>query len=143
MKEQIISFKTAKLAKEIGFKLKTMYYYNSDNPLSDNIKLERRGWVSFDDIGNEHSSINEESGLLNYYLEPINNAPTQSLLQKWLMERKKIYVIPVKQKGLGFHLQIRKIDSEGDYRMIYQKTNHLWSYEEALEEGLQKALKLL
>lgn len=64
-------------------------------------------------------------------------------IQKWLRETKGLYLSVIKKKGLGFDGDIRRLDNEGDYKQIYMVTNHLCSYEEALEKGLQEALKLI
>jgi len=144
MKEQLITFDTAKLAKEKGFFIHTKYYYNSDNPLSNNIELKSRGWTTEESEGIVYTRIHEESGLLTYQIDSINNAPTQSLLQKWLREVHiiEVYVVPYSVSG-GHAMR----GGKGFYEVVVDKSVTTWSghktYEEALEEGLQEALKLI
>ena len=157
MKEQLITFETAKLAKEKGFILHTMFYYNSDNPLSNNIELKRRGWNSFEAVGMEYSNTDEESGLLTYLLDPINNAPTQSLLKDWLREIHKFHVVMdrvilgkedrlfFKREGYNENdlcSRAMTFDTEGDLKLRIPGEIHK-DYGKALEKGLQDALKLI
>jgi len=122
MEELLITFETAKLAKEKGFDYKPNYYYN------------QKGELYFcQTYSNSWHSIGERD-----YLP----ATTQSLLQKWLREEKDFVVnaIPsIKEDEIivwYFHI------------ISFKRANHVVgdgkfykSYEEALEVGLQKALK--
>lgn len=74
MEDTLISFETAKLAKEKGFDWKTLKRYqdNETNPVGNS-------WYN-------HNSA-EEQKLWNTGLY---SAPTQSLLQKWLRENYQI-----------------------------------------------------
>jgi|TARA_R110000765_G_scaffold344689_1_gene434922 hypothetical protein len=116
MKEKLITFETAKLAKEkelkIGF-INTVY-----NPSGKLIDLNDR----------------QQEGFI-----PIQ-APTQSLLQKWLREIHNIdiqihsisgkYFVKIKYWDRSFHMT-SSVEISGK------------TYEEALEKGLQEALKLI
>ena len=123
MKEQLITFETAKLAKEMGFQSYTSFYYSEDGE----IKGTKMGM---------HGNPNAYGGI---------SAPTQSLLQKWLREVHEInlfmstwgynnefYHVEDIIKGLGFSSTIIGNGGKGS-------TN----YEEALEQGLVVALKLI
>lgn len=120
MKEQLISFETAKLAKEKGFQYTTddNLYYNDNSYLN---KLE----FSEEDIP----------------------APTQSLLQKWLREVHNIDIqislntVNVQEKIYysASIYQNRKVE-EINIKCHHLKLN---TYEEALERGLQAGLKLI
>ena len=109
MKEQLIGFETAKLAKEKGFKRLCDFSYDEDGMITGNCEQ-----------------------VYNFV------APTQSLLQKWLREKHKIHI---------------ELQCDSNYYkyfiLIYYKTNCVFSlddsliYEEALEIGLQEALKLI
>ena len=109
MEEQLISFETAKLAKEKGFKRLCDFSYDEDGTITGNCEQA-----------------------YNFV------APTQSLLQKWLREKHKIHI---------------ELQCDSNYYkyfiLIYYKTNCVFSlddsliYEEALEIGLQEALKLI
>ena len=112
MEEQLISFETAKLAKEKGFNWKVSLHYESN------------GNRFFDKVECNFNNV-----------ELICSAPTQSLLQKWLREVHKLIITidHVTSKGWCYRIQINNSDWS-----IYFKT-----YEEALEKGLQEALKLI
>ena len=122
MKDQIISFQTAILADEKGFNIETR---ESDYMLDGNLS------------GKRGASI----GCSKYV-----KSSTQSLLQKWLREVHRVNI------GLTFH-QSNGSNIFYDYCIHYpygsQTTvtnwtqNNFVSYEEALEEGLQEALKLI
>lgn len=135
MKEQLVNYKTAKLAKEKGFNeiCETAYGRNADSLYYGNCTHK-----------------NSENIFLS--------APTQSLLQKWLREEKdvlvevifsnrlsrKLYEAAHEKPSLNFSWKI--YTSIKDPEHIF---NEFWSdgtfetYEEALEEGLQKALKMV
>jgi len=68
MKDELITFDTAKLAKEKGFKFYTDSYYSSIT-------------------GQIHTSSTS-----SFNLEHMLSRPTQSLLQKWLREIHKIFI---------------------------------------------------
>lgn len=73
--------------------------------------------------------------------------PTQSLLQRWLREVHKIYVcMEPHSVGPGAHSwwlskpqHFYKLSNVHELEHPYE----FWSYEEALEKGLQAALKLI
>jgi hypothetical protein len=157
MKEELISFETAKLAKEKGF----------DNCCYDyfvpNGKLYSNGWGnSIQD--NNGFSTNEHNDLfmfsyddftkeqkLNYVLRP-----TQSLLQRWLREVHNCYVevlwhspedgSDVTKENIRFAVEVnyygkdfkRALTKGADYQEYYFIT-----YETALEKGLIEGLKLI
>ena len=107
MEDTLITFETAKLAKEKGFKIK----------------------------GNQAGFTMNKPECLDF--------PTQSLLAKWLREEYNIYV--TSQIGnLDFintyHYDIRYIDKN---KFICKVKGNFKTYEEALEAGLQEALKLI
>ena len=132
MKEQLISFETAKLAKEKGFDEPTLYCCGNFEPmLSPN-----------EDVKRLHDGLKWNS---QYKNEHLFACPTQSLLQKWLREKHEInlwmatwgennefYHVEDITRGLGRDMIV--IGSGGKGSIIY---------EEALEEGLFEALKLL
>jgi len=123
MKEQLITFETAKLAKEMGFQSYTSFYYSEGME----IKGTKMGM---------HGNPNAYGGI---------SAPTQSLLQKWLREKHKIVVIPWyyhNEIANGDVYDYRITDIAGKYE-DYEPVNDYKTYEEALEEGLQEALKLI
>lgn len=127
MKEQLITFETAKLAKEKGFKKESFNYYNE------------KGELLYD---NEFNSFGSFQGTkLDNYID----APTQSLFQKWLREVHNIYVdIWCNASGWGFNLNKTCGTTIYDFHYIEDTPTGMFkTYEEALEKGLQEALLLI
>ncbi len=123
MVEELITFETAKLAKEKGFD-EICYYLN--HPLYgvvDNSKYHK------------NSKINVSDKDKTKY----TTAPTQSLLQKWLREVHNIHltITSISQESWQCH-----ITKPGEI-LGKNYIEDAYSYEEALEEGLQEALKLI
>ena len=120
MEEQLISLETAKLAKEKGFNEECYFTYD---------KISKEYCI----FKSEYSETNSE---INKY---IYSAPTQSLLQKWLREKHNILIFPY----INFQ------EKDYFYCSIFPKngdrfsTEDFLTYEEALEVGLQEALKLI
>lgn len=116
MEDQLISFETAKLAKEKGF-------------------WQEVGFSKYDSKGNLwHVFETCPEDRLSTCV-----APTQSLLQKWLRGKHRIIVIVLPFK-----------DHQSDVNDCYEFRPKIVgkiafdlcnSYEEALEKGLQEALK--
>jgi hypothetical protein len=137
MEEQIVNFDTAKLAKEKKFdgicydtydlrdkKLSNKYNIDLDE-IYDEIDLKKEFECRFDDI-----------------FEGYCLAPTQSLLQKWLREVHKINLtVNFHQNTLKYSFNVFK----NNQLMCSSILENLYfnAYEEALEVGLQEALKLI
>jgi hypothetical protein len=113
MKEELISFNVAKLAKEKGFDVLTKLRYREDG--------------SYGTIFKKGAQI---------------MIPTQALLQKWLRE---VHNIDVFCDCIGSRLYYSVIYDnsvkQGNDKVFEQDKET--SYEEALEIGLQEALKLI
>lgn len=103
MKEQLISFETAKLANKKEFIECTENRYN-------------------------------KKGTFNYSKAYSISAPTQSLLQKWLRETHNIVVL------VWYNPELQEWESHISEKYYESKFE---TYEEALEKGLQEALKLI
>ena len=144
MEEQLISFETAKLAKEKGFEeLVNNCYY--EEKLFGTYAMMDENDLAFIDVmdGNElenHNNLN----FINYKCR--FSAPTQSLLQKWLREKHKIQMLiqhytHIKYGELyaGFVYNPNIIYCSSSSPVIRKAL----TYEEALEVCLQKALKLI
>jgi hypothetical protein len=124
MKEQLISFETAKLAKDKGFKINT-----------------RKGYIY---RFKEHESEDYVGSLTHDPLTCDIGAPTQSLLQKWLREKYNIDII-IMRDGISddgitmkYYPWIFTEKNSIDWKGIFKDT-----YEKTLEKGLQEALKLI
>ena len=125
MKEQLITFETAQLAKERGFDAPSKCYH-SDGSFQDRDNLtDYNSWPQ------------------NTKDEFLISAPTQSLLQKWLREiHIHINVCPHGDYKL-FLVEIYHPTetNKSGYTPIEGVRGN--TYEEALEKGLIEALKLI
>jgi hypothetical protein len=133
MEEQLITFDTAKLAKEKGFDL----------------EFCNVGWHG--DFGDLKGDSYPFLGTYSFYKSIYCNnkdehqiqRPTQSLLQKWLREVHNIHLLlePYydEQKVLvyGFDLITERTEEETIVEKGFK------TYEDALEVGLQESLKLV
>jgi len=119
MEEQLISFGTAKLAKEKGFD-EPVYAIYSGNQLG---------------IFTENDTIFNK---WNHCRDATYSAPTQSLLQKWLREKHSIDVLV--DKGFLCDNYSHEIYHKND---MFESEYIFKTYEKALEKGLYEALKLI
>jgi hypothetical protein len=133
MEEQLITFDTAKLAKEKGFDL----------------EFCNVGWHG--DFGDLNGDSYPFLGTYSFYKSMYCNnkdehqiqRPTQSLLQRWLREIHNIHLLlePYydEQKVLvyGFDLITERTEEETIMEKGFK------TYEDGLEIGLQEALKLI
>jgi hypothetical protein len=118
MKEQFINYKTALLAKEKGLDLKSNYF-----------REQEEGDADFDD---DLSNRNELDGYVTII--------TQSLLQKWLRDKHKIFIYCIPK---GFEkCDGKKIIRWGNNISI-RNNKFSSTYEKSLEFGLQEALKTI
>jgi hypothetical protein len=154
MKDELVSFELAKLAKDKGFNeyCENAFDVYKDKNISENIKDETA--IEFFD-----GFVKDLHGYKNYrgadakenYLHRRDISddlwllrPTQSQLAKWLRE---VYAIHIEVKldvisGVKYGFTI-KVVSDGkvitNTLAYYEKK----PYEEALEKGLEQALKLI
>jgi hypothetical protein len=136
MEDTLITFKTAKLAKEKGFNIFTDVCFantpNSDNKQYKKIKLHHSHSVgSVDSFGN--------------ILTIVAYAPTQSLLAKWLREQHNIHIEISNNnynKLLNWSFDLHRLPV-GIIQMWKRGDITYNTYEEAYEVGLQEALKLI
>ncbi len=115
MQEQLISFETARSAKETGFNYDVKNYYNALGELFTRLYRAYKG---------------------KYY-----QAPTQNLLQKWLRDEHNVHINPVLETDYEY---INKFYRYSIVTSVvnYTSCKIYNSYEEALEKGLLKALNL-
>ena len=134
MQETLVTFETAKLAKEKGFNIPCRYLFYT--------------WLgSVSEIDNEDLETNEN--LENTALkEGLHKdlwivRSTQPLLQKWLREVHKLHISFEPELDVWI-IEIRKLNGiNGNPLFIGYPDLEYKSYEEALEAGLQEALKLI
>lgn len=129
MQEELISFETAKLAKEKKFNEPCQLLYQSS---TYNLKGGKEGDIFANNIPSTQIPN-------TWYL-----APTQSLLQRWLREIHNIHLVCWwydKENKFYTELGRKEIDiirvQTGDITKLFD------TYEQALEAGLQKGLKLI
>lgn len=140
MKEQLISFETAKLAKEKGFNIPRNYWTGF---ITKFYHPRTKTLLSFGRTG--RCNINE------LYI-----ASTQSLLRKWLRNKYGIHINVCYKPNINKWdydwIELNKISNAKEYLDYKKDTNQLFmnrkehrfdSYEEALEQGLLKGLKLI
>jgi hypothetical protein len=137
MEEQLVSFETAKLAKEKGFyeMCKDGYILKEDNEA----EFHEGWWLWLND--NYKKYITEVSETNDWKLYGV---PTQSLLQKWLRDEHKLVVLCDFEDDVNSQWGVSVF---GDYE-VHKKFNLFFgglykTYEEALEEGLYQALLLI
>jgi len=135
MKEQLILFETAKLAKKKWFDWECRYIFDEEgiiDKLADRIGLE---FTQNSRCAKNHFAV-----------------PTQSLLQDWLRKKYNCIVEPIflKEAKDNYISFIVTVDYYGKNFKIPQKEEEDFRspkrhsiYEEALEEGLYEALKLI
>lgn len=137
MEEQIISFETAILAKEKGFNWSCNYVYPA---LNYNNKAERLNYFQGDGSGfTTNSAIQKETDYLDD--DTICTAPTQSFLQKWLRDN-RMFDITVYLQAEGYSYYLHEDRSYREKSNFHGRPTYI-TYEEALEKGLQEALKLI
>jgi hypothetical protein len=136
MKEQLVTFETAKLAKEKGFNWLCYNAYNLRGMLYSN------GWCEY--IDDNETELPFDSTALR---EKDMLAPTQSLLQKWFREEHSIFVFVEPTLGEDFGMfAVYATDKEQNdlgLNLGYESSYQAKTYEEALEKGLQETLKLI
>ncbi len=123
--EELISFKTAKLAKEKGCVINgTVTVYDADGNLTLDIG-----------VNNEDIGMNNES----------YDAPTQSLVQKWLRDVHHIQIV-IDVKQLDLEIFEYKYDVNVYSSLIeedWENDDMFDTYELALEDALFDSLKLI
>lgn len=121
MNEEFVTLETARLLKEKGF-----------NEYCKELIREDGGWIT-------HTSFRANSDLPKLCY----SRPTQSVAQKWLRETKKLHVEVSYMHGDYWIYDILTIPNHDLVGLSDRPLVHHKSYEEALEAGIQEALKLI
>ena len=121
MSDLLVTFQTAKLAKEKGFKEEVRNYFK--------IGAMSKNLIEEDCISTD---IN-----LNFSDRSLWARPTQTFLQKWLREQHKLHVYAVRDEDYWTYAvcEFAHGNKEANGRARYE------SFEEALEEGLKCCLE--
>lgn len=127
MQESLVTFETAKLAKEKRFGWDKFILWSAGMfvYLSDKNKAAYKKIITTLSYSPE-----------NYQLP----APTQSLLQKWLREIHKIEVLP-DYDFIGYSVKIMNGNTGKEIIASPKKVDDFTSYEKTFEFGLFKALE--
>jgi len=140
--DQIISFKTAKLAKELNFDIPVRHSYG--HKINPHIAYPNEDFSIPQNFNSPNTGRNWKD---------LISTPTQTILQKWLREEHNCIVEVIYQYGkltkwkivyyvtvdyLGKNMEL-PITSEPDF----QSTTVYSKYEDALEIGLKNALLLI
>ena len=128
MKEQLITFDTAKLAKEKGFNYPTLYSYGAEEELSD---------MDGEYFEERNFNLLKESEYWNV------STPTQSLLQKFIRENRRVH-IEIHRNASGYYWSMCMEDGGTDLgwsNISGPNDGGVWdSFEDALENALQVQL---
>jgi hypothetical protein len=146
MKEQLITFETAKLAKEKGFNVPTFVHYteylvnkiDEEYPNGGGPFSMTKGEIVLSNSYHKNNDKNGDFSNENYYSCA---ASTQSLLQKWIREKHDIHVEPF-EENKKYVLLIHYYSSVGCRIEDWTKKGPYDSYEDALEVGLKMALNI-
>jgi uncharacterized protein YihD (DUF1040 family) len=141
MKDELVSFKVAELAKEKGFNIECNALYRT--PIIYGINV-------FDNSKN-FNPVEKQTDYNDWF-----SAPTQSLLQRWLREVHKLFInIAIfkesEEKPVVYDYAITNLNNPYDINDCeiflkdygIEKDRDHFSFEEALEEGLKSALELI
>jgi len=125
MGQQLISPETVKLAREKGFDFTNIEIRDSITLLAVNNVKERL----------LHFGNMKDSNLIQI--------PTQSLLQKWSREVHHLDISIIRTENEYFRSTYKAIISNVHYTLYESNILEVKDYEEALEEALFEALKLI
>lgn len=134
MEDTLISFQVAKLAKEKGFDVPCYWYCSYKR------KVPTHKQNFYPDIGTgKLENFNEDKG--SFYEK--FSLPTQSLLQKWLRDEYNIHIVVNFANKTQWFYDIKQIGLTSGKEYLYKSNYDFLTFEEALEKGLQEALKLI
>lgn len=128
MTDTLVSFETAKLAKEKGFPITEKGFYIEGVFINRGFSKDFHKWYKDDSL--------------------IQSAPTQSLLQRWLREEHNIHIggevrwNNFENEEIIYEFWIKDMREVKPSKRIFTEPSCL-SYEGALEKGLQEGLKLI
>lgn len=117
-RQQIVTLETAKLAREKGFDIETLFFWNSDK-----IPKLARGLGMTD----AYIYFNWNNGLGKYQTIPKEitaSAPDQTILHKWLREKYGFYLIPIPRADGNWAVNSMTVISEREVS-IFKKINPL------------------
>ena len=129
MKEQLVSYKLAKLAKEKGFNWKCLYFYCMNSTCNH---IDTPTEYSFKVNANFDSEDNFGYG-------KTWSAPTLAFLQQWLREEHNVKLAIIFRENMSSGIESWDWLIKGQ-EVVYRQYK---TYELALEAGLIEGLKLI
>lgn len=144
MNDELITFETAKLAKEKGFDIpcNKMFTYGKEMFGYVNVVKEYDG-SKYECTEIPHDWNNTKQPTSTKYF----SRPTQSLLQRWLREVHNIHVeiklLDFVDLSSEYHCKVTFIKDDLWGWFIPTKNKSKLTYEEAIEIGIQEGLKLI
>lgn len=152
--EQFIELSTAELAKLAGFDWECSTFYTetfdyTDQDGTGKFEFRRDDNLRYRNPNDDRNSFVNNKGTLLEYKFKMYSAPTQSVLQRWLREVKKIIVEPMWHIRAQFYscgIVMPEWQNLGD--VTYTENGSTYkegfnTYEAALEAGLKQCLTLL
>lgn len=170
IQEDLISYETALLAKSKGFNIPTIDYFKQDAGYmvipGTSEKHERGKWVeegliisddyynqilTLEDFKSDWNNVEIDEQCKKYYYLDLISRPTQALLAKWLRDVHKLgvfvdcttYVPEGSKLNNSYYWFITDVEYRGIYNVDDLESEYYDTYEQALEEGLKAALKLI
>ncbi len=130
--EDFCSYDIATKLKELGFEWPCRHYYTKEN-VSDNDVWLTTAAFSPEDWNNGRNAKPD-------FLKPLCSAPSLWKAQKWLREVHKLSVEPICNMVRQWNVNVCDIDKFGE--ILWAKIG-LDTYESALSDGIETALKLI
>lgn len=149
MTEELVTLETAKMLREKGFNERTLFAYKNNGDLYQDFNRIESSYNSLpvpELCENFHTCESDNPCYKCGTAVYLTSAPNQSFAQKWLRETKNLH-IEVYRNTCGYGYVIVKADSgiwmEDDNSKGPNDGGKWGTYEEALEAGIQEALKLI
>lgn len=127
MTEELVTLETAKLLKAAGFKEDVSIFYGL---------VCEEGSYEYE-LSESYDAQNYNAGVYSF------SAPTLYIAQKWLRETKDLHIEICYSDKLFWHYEILSVSNHVSVGLANRPTIHYNTYEEALEAGIQEALKLI
>lgn len=139
MKDELVGFDVAKLAKEKGFDWECDWVYTDETGYQDKLTKLRY----FDGDGAGYTTNSTLTDNITSETSWLFTAPTQSLLQRWLREVHNIHLTIRPMSLIGFvqYYDIHILEPGKPWDQSIKVTGE--TYEQVLEQGLFEALKLI
>lgn len=136
IKESYVSFDTAKMMKEAGFRehCRCMYFPDKDG----SHKICQNIIADYNVTDDEKYEAGDYYGYGDCYL-----APTQALAERWLREEHNIMIVPFFDDYMEkWYYVIDGVKKQSGIKCV-QSASDYDDYETALEDGLKEAIKLI